>query len=351
MRGIAVVLVVLYHLFEPDLMFRGGYIGVTIFFTLSGFLITTLLLDEYDRTERIDLVGFWTRRARRLIPALIAVTAATWIYVTISSPEALHEMSLSGVRALTYVSNLTRDPNSFTGLANGLDPLGHVWSLAVEEQAYLVIPVAALVALRRPRAALPIWFGTLGVAGFGLWHWWGSTTSYFVTPFRVAEICVGVALAVARRRAVYEQRTLISSEPVRVVIAVAAPLIVAWATWTWTDWHIQVTYGNVLISAVTAAWIAAVLDQPDWLANRWLRWIGERSYGLYLWHYAIIWATGTPKVVSVLLSLATAEISYRFVEMPIRRGTGYGARLRRPLLSLTAAAAAVAAFMAVMAAI
>jgi peptidoglycan/LPS O-acetylase OafA/YrhL len=149
LRALAVVAVFAYHTHLP--WARAGFLGVDVFFVLSGYLITALLLVEYEREGRIDLIRFWCRRARRLLPALIAVLAVVAVAVPLLAPEQAHRLRADLLAALGYVSNwrLIFENQSYFAAAGRPPVLQHLWSLAVEEQFYLLWPVVMAWALRR----------------------------------------------------------------------------------------------------------------------------------------------------------------------------------------------------------
>ena len=212
LRGLAVLAVVLFHL-DFDWM-AGGYLGVDVFFVLSGFLITTLLIREWAKHGRIDLRRFWVRRARRLLPAMFVVLGAVALFaLLVATPEQLGDIRRQGLASLVYLTNWAR-ASSGAGYFDSFgskSPLEHYWSLAIEEQFYLVWPLIVVLVFRWRAAAdvsgpryrrfdLPMWsIGAGGALASATWMWVlyspGNTALYFRTDTRVQALLVGVALA------------------------------------------------------------------------------------------------------------------------------------------------------------
>ncbi len=346
LRAVAVAAVVLYH---ADVMWLpGGFLGVDVFFVLSGFLITSLLLVELDRSGRIDFGRFYLRRARRLLPALVAVLIAVAFLVATVAYDSASGFRRDLPGALLYVSNWTSiltDLSYFEFI--GRPPmLQHLWSLAVEEQFYIVWPSVALLAYR--------WRAGRGVAIVALTLALGSTVAmlvgsvlgdmpasadpsrlYFGTDTHSMGILLGAALAVfwrpGRTAAVLDPRAsaVISGAGVAGLAALIA-MFVLFGEYSTTLYR----GGFLLVALVSAVVVAAASHRGaafgPLLGNKPMRWIGRRSYGIYLWHWPLflvtrpgvdIPITGIPALALRLgLLLVIADLSYRFVEMPVRRG-------------------------------
>ncbi len=345
-RAIAVVAVLLFHA-DPSWL-PGGFLGVDVFFTLSGFLITSLLLAELDVSGRLRFGRFYLRRARRLLPALFAVLVATAILAATVAQDAADRVREDAVAAFFYVTNwwyVLHGTNywDFTGRPPLLQ---HLWSLAVEEQFYLVWPVLLLALWKIGRVRGVLVGAVLGALGSTALMAWYSVQNdipaaadasrvYFGTDTHAMTLLVGAAVA-----AVWSPGRLNSSltDRGRTVTALLGVLGLAGLVAIFlevdetTSWLFR---GGFLVLAVAAALVvvgAAVVG--TWfsvpLGRQPLRWIGERSYGIYLWHWPIFMvlrpgvdvdADGwTVQVARFALTLAAAELSYRFVEMPVRRG-------------------------------
>ncbi|MGH3498989.1 MAG: acyltransferase family protein [Nocardioidaceae bacterium] len=349
LRAVAVGLVVGYHCGIPWL--TGGYVGVDVFFVLSGFLITSLLLAEGRRDGRLDLLRFWRRRVRRLAPAVIvmvAVVCAATLVVGAGTGIGLRRAVLG---AFTWSSNWVQigaglpyadrqEPSVFT----------HLWSLAVEEQFYLVWPILLVGILvlaaaarrhvgsrvplaRRPDLAL---VGLLAVGsviamaltapGSG-----DATRAYEGTDSHSFGLLVGALLAMSGLAQPDGARRAPGWRGVAGVTGLAA-VVAAAATMALDSWW---TYrGGLLLVSLATAVVVAVVLAPGWLSRvlgmRPLAWIGTRSYGIYLWHWPLLVlltrVSGDDvagRAGAVALAVLAAQLSYRFVEMPIRM---YGLR-------------------------
>ncbi|WP_035462302.1 acyltransferase family protein [Alicyclobacillus macrosporangiidus] len=351
LRALAVVGVVIYHLHAA--WAPGGLLGVGVFFVLSGYLITDLLVAEWRRTGRLDLRGFWIRRFRRLIPALWLMIGVVAAWLAVSDPVRLAKLRGDVGAAFLYVSNwwYVFHQVSYFDRFGPPSPFGHLWSLAVEEQFYLVWPLLLGVGLRRLRRG-PLLSWTLGGAvvsavAMALLFQPGTDPSriYYGTDTRAFALLLGAALALVwpseqlprwRTRA-----SRLAADGIGVV-GLAAILVMFFTT----DEYGTFLYrgGMVLLSLATVAVVAAAAH-PDSRVGRalgWgpLRWLGVRSYGIYLWHYPVI-ALSTPQntagdidwvriVLQVWVSVGLAALSWRYVEQPILR---MGKRQQSPALA------------------
>ncbi len=359
LRGLAVAAVVAFHVG----VLKGGWLGVDLFFVLSGYLISRLLFVEYNAKGRIDLRQFWSRRARRLLPALLCVI------VTVAVAERVRGRLLGPaggrwdvVGALTYTSNWVRlrGGAGYWGRFGPPSLLEHFWSLAIEEQFYLFWPLLMLgvVRMRRGVSTLVLLASTLIAGGWSLLLFHRTLDAsrvYMGTDTRAVALLAGATIASLvewRPRSLRAFRLL---TPVALV-----GLLVAMTQMQGTR---LMTYQGGLVACTLAATVlmAGVANGRSIFAHlfstRPLRWLGTRSYGIYLWHWPILVGFGVAGhahkppmriVLGVLVSLALAEASYRAVEMPIRR-RGLATLGWRPLMpvlgaSMTGAAIAIIAF-------
>ena len=351
LRGIAVLLVVLYHAGVPGL--SGGFIGVDVFFVISGFLITGLLVREAMTTGHVAFARFYARRARRLLPAALFVTVVVvlvtlWIY----PPMEQREIVSSARAASLYMSNHWLAGRSVDYLSGGQEsnPLLHMWSLAVEEQFYFVWPAVVALGMRlggarRCAQAIAVLSGVSLVACVGMtWH--SQPWAFFVMPFRAWEFGAGALVQVALARGLRFDN---EAWP-RLIGWVGLALVGASAVLLDTSllypglWALAPTIGTTcvllgLYAARRGGGAGAVLATPP------LRVVGDLSYSWYLWHWPflvacrVLFPQASPGVIvaAVLLSLGAAAASYRWVEGPIRFSPPFW--LRRNKLALAAALA------------
>jgi peptidoglycan/LPS O-acetylase OafA/YrhL len=343
LRAIAVLAVIGYHLQVP--WAQGGLLGVGVFFTLSGYLITDLLLGQRAVTGRLDLADFWLRRARRLLPALFVMLAVVAVWVALLDRAQLAGLRPAVAAAAGYVSNwwLIAEHSSYFARFGPPSALGHLWSLAVEEQFYLIWPWLLLIGLRRVAgrrgryrlAAVTVLLAAVSAAEMALLYRPGydPTRVYDGTDTRVFALLIGAALAFAwpsrsRRSDVgARRRRLLDGAGAAGLIVI---VLLVWRTGQYSPFLYP--GGMVLLSLGTVAAIAACASPACRLGRVLgcapLRWLGVRSYGIYLWHYPIIVLT-TPAnggeslargCAQLAASVGAAALSWRFVEEPVRRG-------------------------------
>ena len=383
LRAIAVTAVMIYHADHNWL--PGGFLGVEVFFVISGYLITQLLVNEFERKGRIKLGQFWMRRFRRLLPALFVLLAGLAVYMTVFRRTPMGRTRGDFAGGIFYISNWYQIVVGQGYTANeAFVPLRHLWSLAVEEQFYLIWPLVMVVVLARrsgrdlPRLAL--WFAGTSVAVTGLtalffhsgdvaatctadqqqgyWSIAGRCISineslYLGTLGRASGLLLGAAFALVWRSSALPPRV---REKPRTLDAVG---LLGLVTLGWLTWRLWLSEGGrqfgirfdpllfrggfLLTGVATLAVIAAVAHQRSWLGG-WLgnpvfKWAGTRSYGLYLYHWPIYQIirdeAGQPLrpaqfVLAMVLTLPIAEASYRYIELPIREGRiSQGLRDRR----------------------
>ncbi len=356
LRAIAVILVVAYHLFPPAVL-PGGFVGVDVFFVISGFLITSLLLRERAATGRVALGRFWQRRARRLLPALALVVAVCSTLAWVVGGDVLVGLDAQVLGAATFSSNwlsIAGGGGYFSAAAPEL--FRNFWSLAVEEQFYVLWPLLFPLFLMLPRtwgraaaafalaAASAAWMALVTSRGGDL------TRAYFGTDTHAFGLLLGVGLAfllvpllrspdssqdaAARphwtRTALARRVAGIAGVVALVGIVVIAALPTAGSTAAFPG---ALLGASVLSAAAITAgvWPGAAfgraIDVPP------MRWIGDRSYGIYLWHWpllvlamAVLQGATTTAVVPVpiglgvlVVTLAASALSYRYIETPVRR--------------------------------
>ncbi|WP_125099098.1 acyltransferase family protein [Leucobacter chromiireducens] len=342
LRAIAVGLVLVYHFFPRAL--PGGFLGVDIFFAISGFLITSLLFREVELRGGIRLGAFWRRRARRLLPALGLVLLVCSSLALLVGGDLLVGLGRQIAGTAFFVSN-------WVFIANGADYFArdtpelfrNTWSLSIEEQFYILLPLLIIALMRlRGRSSRAVLLTALGIASAALMFTLSQqganpTRIYFGSDTHTFGLFWGAALATLvhpRRDAAPRARLTRLRQLLLGALAATALGVLAWLAITLPEGSAQSFEGGfqlaivaslALVWAVTrdGAWIGRALDVAP------LRWVGERSYGIYLWHWplllivsAALGAGATPWSVALIAGAATffaAALSYRFLEQPVRR--------------------------------
>jgi peptidoglycan/LPS O-acetylase OafA/YrhL len=321
LRGVAILLVVGYHLWEFPV---GGWIGVNLFFVLSGFLITTLLLEERAVTGGVRLRAFYLRRARRLLPALAVLLAG---YVAIDAARGVDALGLVARWGL-YTGNFYEA--FWPGVAANLVGLNHLWSLAREEQFYLLWP-AALLAVRKARnpvAVLAVVITALMLYRAALMTTGASEARiYFAPDTNLDGLLIGSALAFQRRR---------GPLPVPAGLAAAAAVVTALIVSAIPSMAILNVAALPLFELAAAVLIAAAACGSLRLPRA-LVWLGGISYSLYLWHFVVFWALHwRHPLLAALLGLAAAWVSTRWIERPFRAKRAAAALLQPAALAAPA---------------
>jgi peptidoglycan/LPS O-acetylase OafA/YrhL len=324
---------------------RAGFLGVDLFFVLSGYLITSLLLVESARHGRIALGRFWARRARRLLPAVLLVLCGVSAYAAFAAaPTELARIRADAWATLLYFANWHSiyAEQTYWALFSTPSPLHHTWSLAIEEQFYLLWPVAmALVAARFSPKKIAVACAALAVVSAGvmaaLYHPDDTSRAYYGTDARACALLVGATLAAwtARSPRVPSRRIL---EPAALVAAAALALV-----WYFADGKAPFLYrGGFLASELAVAVVLAAASHPEpgalarVLSLAPLRYVGKISYGIYLWHWPVFVALTEPRLgfggaallaARLASSFALAAACYHLVELPIRRSAFAGWRM------------------------
>lgn len=342
LRAISVLAVIAYHLnlsWAP-----GGFLGVGVFFVLSGYLITDQLVARWQRDRSLDLRSFWLRRARRLLPAMLLMTAVVCAYLALTDRSRLSSLGGDVLSAVTYVNNwwLIFHKVSYFDSFGPPSPFGHYWSLAVEEQFYLLWPLLLAVGLRfvpmRGKLAAFILAGAAASAlAMALLYTPGSDPSrvYYGSDTRVFGLLIGAALAVVWPSGRLSENVRRSSRFVLDSLGLVSLAALLYMIGTMQEYDSFVYRGGLVLLSVVSAVLVAALAHPAsgiarFLSVKPLRWLGVRSYGIYLWHYPVIALTTPavdtdgPNVMRMTLqfaaSLALAALSWKFVEEPILRG-------------------------------
>jgi len=344
LRAIAVVAVLLYH--ADQKWIPGGFLGVDVFFVISGYLITCLLLSDFQQTNGIGLKRFWYRRARRLLPALFAMLFVVSLYAIFFLPDVLDQLRGEVISALLYVENwflIFRDLSYFQNA--GREPLlQHVWSLAVEEQFYVFWPLILMLVLTvwgKSRRALLL--GVLGgvvvstVLMIAMYEpYTDPSRVYYGTDTRVAALLLGAALAFVWAPWRLIGRTGRNAGIVLDLVAAGSAFVLFYMFLNIGEFDPELYRGGFLLVAIVSALLIAATVHPasrlvpKVLAVNVFLWIGVRSYGIYLWHWPIYMVTrphsdvpitGIPLlVIRLTLTFVAAALSYKYIEEPIRHG-------------------------------
>jgi peptidoglycan/LPS O-acetylase OafA/YrhL len=342
LRALAVAGVVLYH--AGVSWMPGGFLGVDVFFVLSGYLITSLLLAERRRKGRVGFKAFWMRRARRLLPAVLLVVFVCLLAASTIARDDLARTRGDALASVVYLTNwhLIAASHSYFNAFGRPSLLQHLWSLAVEEQFYLFWPLVLMGSLRLVGRHYTIVLTVLlALASTALM--WGlydpnrdPSRVYYGTDTRAATLLVGALLAFAWPLGGF--RDEVSRRAARTLdgigcVALLAVLALFVRTQDYDPW---LYHGGFLLVALCTAVLIAVVVHPAAtlgraLGSEPLRWIGIRSYGIYLWHWPVMmlsrpgidvpWRGTFVVLAQIALTVGLAALSYRYVEMPVRSGS------------------------------
>lgn len=345
LRAVAVLVVVLYHLWPHRL--TGGYIGVDVFFVISGYLITSHMYRDARGGSSVALVRFWARRIRRLLPASMFVLLVSLLGVFLLLPSTLWEVAARQIGASAlYVQNwiLAGDSVDYSAMHNDATAVQHYWSLSVEEQFYFIWPIltaavlylsrrrlaAGMVTLSSPRSSMIAGIATIGLVSLAysiILTQQSQSVAYFITPTRVWEFAAGglVALVFAERQFGGKRGT--ASAWAGLVLIAGSAVFYHGAT-PFPGWTAAIPVaGTILVLLCSGS--TAEMSPRWWLSRRPMTFLGDISYGLYLWHWPLIVFTpyvlghdpsAPEKILLLVLSVLLAWVTKLTIEDPLRRG-------------------------------
>lgn len=342
LRAIAVLAVIGYHL---NLSFmQGGFLGVSIFFVLSGYLITNIISSEWERSGKVDLKNFWFRRMRRLFPALFIMVVLVVCYVTLFDPGRLTSIKGDAITSILYINNwwLIFHKVSYFAKFGPPSTFGNLWSLAVEGQFYLIWPLVLIISFKYLKKKRYIVFLTLLLAiasalAMGMLYEPGMDPSrvYYGTDTRVFGLLLGSALALILPS---DKLSSNMSRNKRLILDVIGflSLLSIFIMFIYVNQYDTFVYrgGMFLLSVIAAVTIAVSAHSSSFLGKALgcfpLRWLGARSYGVYLWYFPVLILTTPPvnteginpirAVLQIFLIILISALSWRYVEDPIRHG-------------------------------
>ena len=331
LRAIAVLAVVLFHFGVTGM--SGGYAGVDIFFVISGFLITSILMKDAEN-ESISFLGFYEKRIRRLFPALFATVLASFVAAYfIFMPDEFREFGRSAIAAIAYLSNVFfwLSSDYFQG-SSELSPLLHTWSLAVEEQFYLVFPVVVWASYKLGKRAFYWSVAALFACSFFASIWYisiSASTVFYLSPFRFWELLAGSIVAIAFKENIVPNAKVASWTAALGLILLVAPIFLLNKESLFPGWA-------AVPSCLGTALLIWANDQNKWIGKllklRFMQFTGKISYSMYLWHWPIVvfygywiirdlvwWDT----LLLLSVTYAISHLSCQYLEAPFRLHRGH----------------------------
>lgn len=342
LRALSVIAVIAYHL---DLNWApGGLIGVGIFFVLSGYLITDQIIQRWKQDRRFDLKDFWIRRARRLLPAMFVMLFVTAMWLLVFDRSRLAALQGDFISSTLYFNNwwlIFHDVSYFESFGPP-SPIGHLWSLAIEEQFYFIWPLVIIVGLRlapqRGKLIVMCLTGAfLSALAMALIYQPGVDPSrvYYGTDTRAFALLIGAALALAWPSQNLTDKISRRSRYILDFSGAIGLITLILMIWRTNEYGQFLYYGGLVLVSILSAIVIAVLAHPACrlakiMGCKPLRWIGVRSYSIYIWHYPVIILTnptvntggfdGFRVLFQLGVSLLLASLSWKYIEEPIRQG-------------------------------
>ncbi len=343
-RTVAVIGVIVYHLLPYSL--QGGYLGVPIFFVVSGYLITDLLLQEYEQNSRIDIIGFYIRRMKRLYPALVTMVLTTAAYITLFQRSLFVSLKAIISTNLLYVYNWWEigHGQSYFDRFNGESPFTHLWSLSIEGQFYLIWPLVLVVLLFIFKERKSIFYLILGLSVLSaIWMGYLYTGTamtnrvYYGTDTRMFAILLGVALAFVWPATKLKSELNSRAKWLLNGAGIVSFLILVVMFFTMSGQSSLTYHGGMFLFTLLSAILVATVAHPagfmnQLFTNRVFDWVGKRSYGIYLYQFPIMifYEAKVTNIaahpvlnalVEAVLILIVSDLSYRYLENPTRHYT------------------------------
>nr|WP_228101433.1 acyltransferase family protein [Paenibacillus donghaensis] len=363
LRALSVLAVIAYHL---NLKWaQGGLLGVGIFFVISGYLITDQIVSEWKMHNSLDLMNFWIRRARRLLPAMIAMLLFVAVCLLFVDSSRLEPLKGDFLSSLSYVNNwyLIFHEVSYFESFGPASPIGHLWSLSIEEQFYVVWPLLLVIGLKITRHRGKLALMILGLAAvsalaMAMIYVPGTDPSrvYYGTDTRAFALLIGAALAIVWPSQKLNEHVSGVARGVLDITGVMGIVVLLILMYRINEYDDFLYHGGFVLISFIAAAVIAVLAHPSSFVGRItgckpLRWIGMRSYSLYIWHYPIIILTNPAVntdgismgriILQLTFSLILSALSFKYIEEPLRRGrfrevrsNGFPVRRRRRRLRI-----------------
>src|SRR3954447_2282397 len=345
LRAIAVLAVFVYQFHNGGGWLPGGFLGVDVFFVISGYLITSLLLSEFRKEGRVDLIAFWLRRARRLLPAvgvLIAIVMVAGAFFDLGQISTLRGQALASMAYVTNWDLILSHQSYFDQFARP-SLFRHLWSLAVEEQFYLLWPIAfaaCMVRFGQKRLVIGVIAGAIASSLLMaiLFDPGNPNRVFYGTDTRATPLLIGVALAFFWHPERLKAQTGTLAPVALNAMGALGLSMIAITFLTVHDYDVSLYHGGFLLLSVWTAMLIAALAHPAasigrTIGNPAMRWLGVRSYSFYLWHWPVLELTrpgidvplNGPALFALQLglTLALADLSYRYVEQPFRRSTSW----------------------------
>lgn len=342
LRALSVIAVIAYHLNWK--WAQGGLLGVGIFFVISGYLITDQIIYEWTTHQRLSLLDFWMRRARRLLPAMISMLLFVALGLFLADSSRLLALKGDFLSSLVYVNNwwLIFHDVSYFETFGPPSPIGHLWSLSIEEQFYVIWPLVLVIGLKLVPQRSKLTLLILTCAGvsalvMAIIYVPGTDPSrvYYGTDTRAFALLVGAALAVIWPSQKLKDTVSTAARNMLDLVGGIALIVLIMFIWQTNEYDDSLYPGGLLLVSFIAAVVIAVLAHPSSLIGKImgckpLRWIGVRSYSLYIWHYPVIILTspdGNVKhagmagvILQLTASMILSALSYKYIEEPWRHG-------------------------------